>query len=88
MTHAEKEARNLATAAQYREREGHLNVPRTHKETILLDDGTTVEVSQGLFITNSHNRRADIPTQRAQRLTELGMRWELCTVTEATGDRA
>ncbi|MDH6115691.1 hypothetical protein P3T36_007667 [Kitasatospora sp. MAP12-15] len=76
MTHAEKEARNLATAAQYREREGHLNVPRTHKETILLDDGTTVQIGLGLFVENSRRRRADIPTDRTTRLTQLGMRWE------------
>ncbi|MFD7645876.1 Helicase associated domain protein [Kitasatospora sp. NPDC059795] len=75
VSHAEKEQRNLAAAAQYREREGHLNVPRGHKETLLLDDDTTVEVSLGLFITNSRSRRTTIPPARAQRLTELGMRW-------------
>ncbi|MFI6850650.1 helicase associated domain-containing protein [Kitasatospora sp. NPDC050467] len=76
VSHAEKEQRNLAAAAQYREREGHLNVPRKHKEPLRLADGTTVDVSLGLFITNSRSRRADIPTERAQHLTELGMRWE------------
>ncbi|MFJ2781599.1 Helicase associated domain protein [Kitasatospora sp. NPDC087315] len=76
VTHAEKEQRNLATAAQYREREGNLNVPRKHKETLLLADGTTVEVSLGLFIANSRSRRAAVPAARAARLTELGMRWE------------
>ncbi|WP_033822729.1 helicase associated domain-containing protein, partial [Kitasatospora sp. MBT63] len=59
--HAEKEQRNLAAAAQYREREGHLNVPRKHKETLVLDDGTdggtVVEISLGLFIANSRSRR-------------------------------
>nr|BEK62776.1 hypothetical protein KPHV_00030 [Kitasatospora purpeofusca] len=75
MSHAEKEQRNLAAAAQYRAREGHLNVPRKHKETLKLADGT-VEISLGLFIANSRSRRADIPAERAQRLTELSMRWE------------
>jgi len=82
---AKKERRNLAAAAQYREREGHLNVPRSHKETIVLDDtdsgagdgqgGTEVVVSLGLFCANSKRRKADIPVERAERLSELGMHW-------------
>ncbi|WP_407913787.1 helicase associated domain-containing protein [Kitasatospora sp. NE20-6] len=68
VSHAEKEQRNLA-AAQYRAREGHLNAPRKHKEPLVLADGTTVQISLGLFI-------ADIPAERAARLTTLGMRWE------------
>ncbi|PJN21109.1 DEAD/DEAH box helicase [Kitasatospora sp. CB02891] len=76
VSHAEKERRNLAAAAQYREREGSLKVGRKHKEPLVLADGTTVEVSLGLFIVNSRSRRADIPAERAARLTELGMRWE------------
>ncbi|MFG2698839.1 Helicase associated domain protein [Kitasatospora sp. NPDC048407] len=74
--HAEKEQRNLAAAAQYREREGHLNVGRKHKEELVLADGTTVEISLGLFITNSRSRRDTIPAARAERLTQLGIRWE------------
>ncbi|WP_224284223.1 DEAD/DEAH box helicase [Streptomyces sp. LS1784] len=75
VSHAEKEQRNLAAAAQYREREGHLNVPRAHKEPLVLADGTTAQISLGLFIANSRSRRADIPTERAARLTGLGIRW-------------
>ena len=84
--HAEKERRNLLAAAQFRAREGHLNVPRSHKETIALDDtdgsadsgqgGTEVVVSLGLFLANSKRRKSEIPAERADRLTELGMRWE------------
>ncbi|WP_328911654.1 MULTISPECIES: Helicase associated domain protein [unclassified Streptomyces] len=76
VTHAEKEQRNLAAAAQYREREGHLTVPRKHKEPLELADGTTIEIGLGMFIANSRSRRADIPAARAERLAELGMRWE------------
>ncbi|MFI6449647.1 Helicase associated domain protein [Kitasatospora sp. NPDC050543] len=76
VTHAEKEQRNLAAAAQYQEREGHLNVPRKHKEPLELADGTAIGISLGLFIANSRSRRAAIPTARAERLAELGMRWE------------
>ena len=76
VSHAEKERRNLAAAAQYRERTGNLNVGRQHREELALDDGTVVEVSLGLFISNSRLRRATIPAERAARLTELGMRWQ------------
>lgn len=76
VSHAEKEQRNLAAAAQYRAREGHLNVPRKHKEQLVLADGSTVQIGLGLFVDNSRRRRADIPTARAARLTELGMRWQ------------
>ncbi|NEA60367.1 DEAD/DEAH box helicase family protein [Streptomyces sp. SID13666] len=83
--HAQKEARNLAAAAQYQAREGHLNVPRNHQEQLLLDDAgasdpgtevTGVTVALGLFIANSRARKATIPAERAARLTELGMRWQ------------
>ncbi|MFJ8038888.1 helicase associated domain-containing protein [Kitasatospora sp. NPDC096147] len=76
VSHAEKERRNLAAAAQYRERTGNLNVGRGHKEPLVLDDGTTVQISLGLFIANSRLRHATIPAERTARLTELGMRWE------------
>ncbi|WP_106976832.1 helicase associated domain-containing protein [Streptomyces sp. NRRL B-24484] len=76
VSHAEKEQRNLAAAAQFREREGHLNVPRKHKEWLVLAGCTTVQISLGLFIANSRSRRANVPAARAERLTELGMRWE------------
>jgi hypothetical protein len=76
VSHAEKERRNLLAAAQYRAREGHLDAPRSHKEPIVLDDGSTELVSLGLFLGNSRSRRASIPPERADRLTELGMRWQ------------
>ncbi|MFD0567801.1 hypothetical protein ACFQ2M_41900 [Kitasatospora saccharophila] len=50
-------------------------MPRKHKEALLLADGTTVDVSLGLFIANSRSRHDTIPATRAERLTELGMRW-------------
>ncbi|MFF3601185.1 hypothetical protein [Kitasatospora indigofera] len=46
------------------------------KEPLVLADGTTVEVSLGLFIANSRSRRADIPAECSARLTELGLRRE------------
>ncbi|MEY9940476.1 Helicase associated domain protein [Streptacidiphilus sp. MAP5-3] len=76
VSHAEKERRNLAAAAQYRQREGHLNAPRSHKEQLRLNDGSTEVVSLGLFLANSRARKATIPTERAARLTALSMRWQ------------
>lgn len=74
VSHTEKEQRNLRAAAQFRERKGHLDAPRQHKEPLVLGDGTTAEISLGLFIANTRSRRAHIPTTRAQRLTRLGIR--------------
>jgi superfamily II DNA or RNA helicase len=82
VTHAQKEARNLAAAAQYYRRTGNLDVPRGHRETLVLDDPgspdgrTVVDISLGLFVANSRTRKATIPAERRQRLTELGMRWQ------------
>ena len=73
---ADKERRNLQAATLFREREGHLNVPRGHKETIVLDDGSTDLIGLGLFLANSRRRKAHIPPTRAARLTELGIRWQ------------
>ncbi|MEZ0091779.1 helicase associated domain-containing protein [Streptacidiphilus sp. EB129] len=79
VTWAEKERRNLAAAAQFRAREGHLNVPRGYKETIVLDDvdgggdgdGSGTEVILSLpFCASSKRRKGEIPAERADRLTD------------------
>ncbi|PJN21105.1 helicase associated domain-containing protein [Kitasatospora sp. CB02891] len=76
--HVVKERRNLAAVAQYRERKGHLDVPRTHEEILVLGDGTgtriTVGVGLGLFIADSRSRRAAVLPARAARLAGPGMR--------------
>lgn len=59
--HAAEEERNLAAAARYRKREGHLHVPRKHKRPLEPADGTAVEISPGLSIADSRNRRDSIP---------------------------
>ena len=63
-------AANLAAAKQYREREGHLNVPRKHLENV---DGT--EYKLGYWIANARAKKANLTAERAAQLTELGMRW-------------
>ena len=70
----EKWAINLAAAQAYREREGHLHVPRKHIETLHID-GFTHEVKLGVWIMNQRGRRATLTAERAGALTALGMRW-------------
>jgi len=70
-TRAQVWAANLAAARQYREREGHLEVPHRHVEEVGGD-----EQALGVFIANSRSRRARLSPERVSELSELGMRWE------------
>ncbi|MFI5756824.1 Helicase associated domain protein [Streptomyces sp. NPDC051569] len=69
-TRAEIWAANLGAAAQYRAREGHLEVPRAHVETV---DGDAHAL--GVFIANSRTRKAKLGPERIEELSALGMRW-------------
>ncbi|PJI99753.1 helicase associated protein, partial [Streptomyces sp. 2333.5] len=69
-TRAEVWAANVAAARQYREREGHLEVPHRHVEKV----GES-EQALGVFIANSRSRRARLAAERVTELSELGMRW-------------
>jgi len=66
---------HLAAARQYREREGHLNVPRRHVETVVVGDGQEMEFRLGAFISNQRSRAAVLASERVVELSELGMRW-------------
>ncbi|WP_434587090.1 Helicase associated domain protein [Streptomyces sp. A5-4] len=70
VTHDGKFTTNLAAARAYAQREGHLNVPRTHVEAV---DG--VEIKLGIWISNLRSRRAKLPPERIEALNQLGMRW-------------
>lgn len=70
LTQDRKLARNLAAAAAYAQREGHLNVPRQH---VKITDGT--EIKLGIWISNQRSRRARLHPQRIEALDRLGMRW-------------
>ncbi|MFI5877617.1 Helicase associated domain protein [Streptomyces sp. NPDC051445] len=67
---AQKWEANLAAARQYRTREGHLNVPRSHIETV---DGAALAL--GVFIANSRARKASLALERVEELSAVGMRW-------------
>ncbi|MDT0566990.1 helicase associated domain-containing protein [Streptomyces sp. DSM 3412] len=68
---AQKWEANLAAARQYRTREGHLNVPRSHIETV---DGA--ELMLGVFVANSRARKGMLAVERVEELSALGMRWD------------
>ncbi|RZD77663.1 DEAD/DEAH box helicase [Streptomyces albidoflavus] len=61
--------RGLAAARSFREREGHLDVPQRHVET--LDDGDHVRLGQ--WLSNVRRRRSTLSPQRQEALAELGL---------------
>ncbi|MFF7249837.1 Helicase associated domain protein [Embleya sp. NPDC008237] len=72
----------LAAAVAYREREGHLEVPRGHVEIVTMqttagpdDGGGVVDVRLGKWVNNQRTRRTSLNEERVRLLTELGMRW-------------
>jgi hypothetical protein len=69
-TRAQIWAANLTAARQYAQREGHLNVLRSHVEDV---DGTGHAL--GVFVANQRARQPTLAPQRTVELTELGMRW-------------
>ncbi|MFI0743447.1 Helicase associated domain protein [Streptomyces sp. NPDC021100] len=69
-TQGDKWALNLQAARQYHAREGHLNVPRKHVETV----GDQL-VKLGTFIDNTRRRADKLTPQRRTDLNTLGIRW-------------
>jgi hypothetical protein len=63
-------AASLAAAHQFHAREGHLQPPRKHVETV---DGE--EIKLGSFLDNARCRAAKLPAERRADLDALGMRW-------------
>ncbi|SFN96314.1 Helicase conserved C-terminal domain-containing protein [Streptomyces sp. cf124] len=74
-TQADKWAANLAAAKQYYQREGHLNVPRKHVETVLADEGGELQFRLGTWVSNQRSRAASLPKERTEQLSAIGMRW-------------
>lgn len=79
-TQADKWAMHLTAARQFYEREGHLQVPRKHIETIATDrgDGDGQEqhtVRLGAWVGNQRSRVATLTPERIERLSAIGMRW-------------
>ncbi|MEU6890121.1 Helicase associated domain protein [Streptomyces viridosporus] len=82
---ADKWALNLAAAAQFYEREGHLRVPRKHIERIAVGGGDgscgsgkdqeVRELKLGAWISNQRSRAATLSPERVEQLSAIGMRW-------------
>ncbi|WP_424893834.1 Helicase associated domain protein [Streptomyces sp. SAI-218] len=62
--------RNMAAARQFHAREGHLRVPRQHREEV---DGELLGL--GSFISNARRRAAKLSPQRRAQLADLGLQW-------------
>ncbi|WP_406255844.1 Helicase associated domain protein [Streptomyces nigra] len=62
--------RNMAAARQFYAREGHLRVPRQHREEV---DGE--QLGLGSFVSNARRRADKLSPERRQALNALGMRW-------------
>ncbi|WP_351233272.1 Helicase associated domain protein [Streptomyces sp. NPDC002133] len=69
-TRAEMWEQNVAAARQYREREGHLEVPRSHTEAV--GDQT---MRLGAWISQQRMKAAKLAPERVKELSTLGMRW-------------
>ncbi|MYS79602.1 helicase associated domain-containing protein [Embleya scabrispora] len=65
----------LSAATAYRERVGHLEVPRGHVETVVAFDGWREDVRLGVWITTTRTRRPKLPAERIAALDALDMRW-------------
>ncbi|MFF8646611.1 helicase associated domain-containing protein [Streptomyces sp. NPDC015345] len=70
-----KWAANLAAAKQFYEREGHLNVPRKHVETVLAEEGWELQFRLGAWVSNQRSRAATLSEDRREQLSSIGMRW-------------
>ncbi|WP_228044132.1 helicase associated domain-containing protein [Streptomyces ferrugineus] len=74
-TQADKWAANLAAAQQFYEREGHLQVPRKHVETVVSEEGGELQFRLGAWISNQRSRVATLSEDRREQLFAIGMRW-------------
>ncbi|MFD3728770.1 helicase associated domain-containing protein [Streptomyces sp. NPDC058671] len=69
-TRGEMWAHNLRAAAQYHDRVGNLDVPRSHTEEV---DGAVVRL--GAWISQQRVKAGKLSVQRVEELSALGMRW-------------
>ncbi|MEU3464443.1 helicase associated domain-containing protein [Streptomyces sp. NPDC006733] len=57
----------MVAARQYYEREGHLQVPRKHVETVHSKDGSEVQFRLGAWVSNQRSRAATLTPDRMER---------------------
>ncbi|MER5974517.1 Helicase associated domain protein [Streptomyces sp. NPDC002055] len=66
--------RGIAALAQYKNREGHVKVPRAHTETVVVDDQEH-PIKLGVFLSNTRSRRGKLTTDALRQLAGLGLEW-------------
>ncbi|GLW74507.1 hypothetical protein Kpho02_68050 [Kitasatospora phosalacinea] len=89
---ADRFAQHLEALRRFAEREGHVRVPRAHKEPLEVpsgaeDDGVeTVLLGLGAWLSNQRNRRAKLTAQQLVALGRAGIEWaaELAPVRRET----
>ncbi|MFE5029973.1 helicase associated domain-containing protein [Streptomyces sp. NPDC056656] len=85
---------NLAAARRFHAREGHLQVPRKHTETVPVEEagrgahsaaleGDSVPVALGMWIANTRRRANKLVAQLRAELDQLGMRSHYTPQTQA-----
>ncbi|MFJ4828289.1 Helicase associated domain protein [Streptomyces bacillaris] len=74
-TQADKWALNYEAARQFYEREGHLQVPRKHVETVLAEEGWELQFRLGAWVSNQRSRAATLTPERVELLSAISMRW-------------
>ncbi|MFD0567711.1 Helicase associated domain protein [Kitasatospora saccharophila] len=83
LSQADRFARHLAALAAFAAREGHVRVPRQHREVVervvVGADGAEVveraEVGLGAWLSNVRARRAKLGAEQRARLAEQGVGW-------------
>ncbi|MGH3311987.1 MAG: Helicase associated domain protein [Streptomyces sp.] len=69
--------KSLAALRQFHQREGHVRVPRPHREEVLVDDGTGTgtecPVRLGVWISNTKARRGKLSASQLAALRDLGL---------------
>ncbi|WP_395485133.1 helicase associated domain-containing protein [Streptomyces sp. KHY 26] len=77
--HSDRWAMNYTAAQQYYDREGHLQVPRSHVERITIgnsgEDQEERDLKLGAWIGNQRSRAASLSPEQREQLTTIGMRW-------------
>ncbi|MET8682225.1 Helicase associated domain protein [Streptomyces sp. NPDC004647] len=70
-THTDAFTRGITALKHFKDRTGHVHVPRAHVEP--LPDGTPIRL--GIWLSNTKTRRASLAAERITMLRELGIEW-------------
>ncbi|WP_235968553.1 DEAD/DEAH box helicase [Streptomyces mesophilus] len=69
--------KGVAALRQYKAREGHVRVPRGHRETLRIDHGAgdvrEEHVRLGVWRSNARNRRSRLSAEQVQEAEQLGL---------------